>query len=145
MKSYCSKRQLLNSLRWTIYIINSVHNTKLSCYAIPPMHKVIWHVQDPSNPLSQSSKFKFICFLCMSFRGPCQTFCCSFTKTISTFLSEIPSPKKVSSPLLSFFNDFNNNNEKKLFCLFSTIVFVVVVLFVCLRFIYFCGLNSMAS
>ena len=115
MKGYCSKRQLLKSLLWPIYIINSVHNTKLPCYTIPPMHyhsffrnlpslfikihtliqfiklnivkksliptyffvlkmkiserlrwswkhKYIWHVQDPSNPLSQSSKFSFIWF-----------------------------------------------------------------------------------
>ena len=31
-----SKRQLWNSLRWEIYVINSVDHTKLPCNSIPP-------------------------------------------------------------------------------------------------------------
>ena len=33
----CSKHQLLNSLRWLIYVINLFDNTKLPCYTLPPM------------------------------------------------------------------------------------------------------------
>ena len=36
MKGQRSKRQILNSLRWPIYVINSVDNTKLPCYTLPP-------------------------------------------------------------------------------------------------------------
>ena len=32
-KGYLSKRQLSNSLRWLIYVIKSVDNTKLPCYS----------------------------------------------------------------------------------------------------------------
>ena len=35
-KRLCSKRQLLNSFRWPIYDINSVDNTYLPCYILPP-------------------------------------------------------------------------------------------------------------
>ena len=37
-KGYLSKRQLSNSLRWLIYVINSVDNTKLPYYPVtlPP-------------------------------------------------------------------------------------------------------------
>ena len=35
-KGSCSKRQLWNSLRWPIYAINSVDNTQLPCYTLPP-------------------------------------------------------------------------------------------------------------
>ena len=35
-KGYRSKRQPLNSSRWPIYVINSVGNTKLPCYTLPP-------------------------------------------------------------------------------------------------------------
>ena len=31
-----SARHLWNSLSWTIYVINSVDNTKLPCYTLPP-------------------------------------------------------------------------------------------------------------
>ena len=36
-KGKSSKRQLLNSLRWPIYIINLVNNTKLPIYTLSPM------------------------------------------------------------------------------------------------------------
>ena len=32
-KGYCLKHQILNSLQWLIYIINSVDNTKSPCSA----------------------------------------------------------------------------------------------------------------
>ena len=35
-KGWRSKRQLFNSLRWPIYIITSVDNTKLPCYTLSP-------------------------------------------------------------------------------------------------------------
>ena len=31
-----AKRQLWNSLRWPTYVINSVDNTKIPCYTLPP-------------------------------------------------------------------------------------------------------------
>ena len=31
------KRQLLNSLRWPIYVTNLVDDAKLPCYTLPPM------------------------------------------------------------------------------------------------------------
>ena len=33
---HCILGKLLNSLRWPIYVINSVDNTKLPCYTLPP-------------------------------------------------------------------------------------------------------------
>ena len=35
-KGLCLKCQLFNSLRWPLYLINSVDNTKLPCYTLPP-------------------------------------------------------------------------------------------------------------
>ena len=35
-----SKRQLLNSFRWQIYLINWVDNIKLPCYTLPPTQKL---------------------------------------------------------------------------------------------------------
>ena len=35
-KGQRSERQIKNSSRWTIYIIDSVNETKLSCYTPPP-------------------------------------------------------------------------------------------------------------
>ena len=35
-KGSLSKCQPLNSLRWPIYVFNSVDNTKLPCYTLPP-------------------------------------------------------------------------------------------------------------
>ena len=34
-----AKRQLCNSLRWPTYVINSVDNTKIPCYTLPPTQR----------------------------------------------------------------------------------------------------------
>ena len=36
-KGECLKHKLWNSLQWPNYVINSVGNTKLPCYTLPPM------------------------------------------------------------------------------------------------------------
>ena len=50
-----SKCQLFNSIQWPIYIINSVNNTKLPCYALPLMQHHSFFRNLPRLPAQQSS------------------------------------------------------------------------------------------
>ena len=50
-----SKLQLLNSLQWPIYIINSVNNSKLHCYTLPLLQHLSFLRNLPPLPAQQSS------------------------------------------------------------------------------------------
>ena len=56
-KGWCLKRQLWNSLRWPIYVINSVDNTELPCYTLLPTQH---HRFFRTNPLYSFSMWDWI-------------------------------------------------------------------------------------
>ena len=57
------KRQLLNSLRWTIYVINLVENTKLPCYTLPPkQHHCFFRNLPPLSIMSPSANVFWYCW-----------------------------------------------------------------------------------
>ena len=76
-----SKSQLLNSLRWPIYVINSFDNTKLPCYTPPPTqhHSFLRNVPPFFIVMRQSvykkylwkpsGKIYFICIPISKYRG----------------------------------------------------------------------------
>ena len=57
------KRRLLNSLRWTIYVINLVENTKLPCYTLPPtQHHCFFRNVPPLSIISPSANVFWYCW-----------------------------------------------------------------------------------
>ena len=57
------KRRLLNSLRWTIYVINLVENTKLPCYTLPPtQHHCFFRNLPPLSIISPSANVFWYCW-----------------------------------------------------------------------------------
>ena len=57
------KRRLLNSLRWTIYVINLVENTKLPCYTLPPtQHHCFFRNLPPLSIISHSANVFWYCW-----------------------------------------------------------------------------------
>ena len=57
------KRRLLNSLRWTIYVINLVENAKLPCYTLPPtQHHCFFRNLPPLSIISPSANVFWYCW-----------------------------------------------------------------------------------
>ena len=57
------KHRLLNSLRWTIYVINLVENTKLPCYTLPPtQHHCFFRNLPPLSIISPSANVFWYCW-----------------------------------------------------------------------------------
>ena len=57
------KRRLLNSLRWTIYVITLVENTKLPCYTLPPtQHHCFFRNLPPLSIISPSANVFWYCW-----------------------------------------------------------------------------------
>ena len=72
-KGLRSKRQIFNSLRWPIYITNSVNNTELPCYTLPPTQHLSLFRNLPlydnkcGSPLSASETYLNIIFVRVKF------------------------------------------------------------------------------